>query len=35
MTCTMRLEVELGRNLRRTFGYEGVMRVRCSKGLCG
>ena len=30
----MRLEVELGRNLRRTFGYEGVMRVRCSKGLC-
>ena len=31
---TMRLEAELGRNLRRTFGFEGVMRVRCSKGLC-
>ena len=28
-----KLEVELGRNLRRTFGFEGVMRVRCSKGL--
>jgi protein transport protein SEC24 len=30
----MRLEVELGRNLRRTYGFEGVMRVRTSKGLC-
>ena len=29
-----RLEVELRRNLHRTFGYEGVMRFRCSKGLC-
>ena len=25
--------LELGRNLRRTFGFEGVMRVRCSTGL--
>jgi len=30
----LKLEVELGRNLRRDFGFEGVMRVRCSKGLC-
>ena len=29
----VRLEAELGRNLRRSFGYEGVMRVRTSKGL--
>jgi len=29
-----KLEVELGRNMRRSFGYEGVMRFRCSKGLC-
>ena len=28
----LKLEAELGRNLRRTFGFEGVMRVRCSKG---
>ena len=29
-----KLEVELGRNLHRSFGFEGVMRFRCSKGLC-
>lgn len=29
----LKLEVELGRNLRRDFGFEGVMRFRCSKGL--
>ena len=30
----VKLEAELGRNLRRPFGYEGIMRVRVSKGLC-
>ena len=30
----VKLEAEIGRNLRRTFGFEGVMRMRCSKGLC-
>ena len=29
-----RLQAELSRNLTRRFGYEGVMRFRCSKGLC-
>lgn len=29
-----RLQAELSRNLSRNFGYEGVMRFRCSKGLC-
>ena len=28
-----KLELELRRNLTRSFGYEGVMRFRCSKGL--
>jgi len=28
-----KLQAELARNLMRTFGYEGVMRFRCSKGL--
>ena len=27
-----KLQAELARNLMRSYGYEGVMRVRCSKG---
>lgn len=29
----VKLEAEIGRNLRRTFGFEGVMRMRSSRGL--
>jgi protein transport protein SEC24 len=30
---SIKLQAELARNLMRTFGFEGVMRFRCSKGL--